>query len=146
MLTVQYCWGSNMQLLMNGMTFVLADLFEGGQRFASYAAAQVHYLLGVNALGISYVTGTGVYSCNNPHLRPAYADGIEECMPGMVSGGPNRHPADEDATILIPTGTPPMKCFADDVGCYSLNEITIYWNSPAVFLLAYLESIELSVD
>jgi len=33
-----------------------------------------------------------------------------------------------------------MKCFADHDGCYSLNEITIYWNSPTVFALAYMMS------
>ena len=30
-----------------------------------------------------------------------------------------------------------MKCYVDHAMCYSLNEITIYWNSPAVFLTAY---------
>lgn len=133
-----YCWGSNMVLLKHGMTFAIADLLEGGSRFKAYAEAQLHYLLGVNATGFSYVTGAGEFSCNYPHLRPAYADGIEECMPGMVCGGANGSLGDADARILIPAGTPPMKCFADDVGCYSLNEITIYWNSPAVFLLAAL--------
>ena len=29
-----------------------------------------------------------------------------------------------------------MKCYLDDVECYSLNEITIYWNSPLVFVMA----------
>lgn len=107
--------------------------------YTFYAERQIQCLLGINALGFSYVSGTGENSLKNPHLRPAYADGVEECIPGMVSGGPNRHPVDETAAWLIAPGTPPMKCFADHVGCYSLNEITIYWNSPAVFLLAYLE-------
>ena len=133
-----YHWGSNMDLLKHGMTFIIADYITGENKYRDYAARQADYLLGTNALGISYVTGTGEYRCNYPHLRPAYADGIEECIPGMVSGGPNRFPGDPDAKILIPEGTPPMKCFADDVGCYSLNEITIYWNSPAVFLFGYL--------
>ena len=133
-----YHWGSNMELLKYGMTFIIADYITGEKKFADYARKQADYLLGVNAMGISYVTGTGEYRCNYPHLRPAHADGIEECIPGMVSGGPNRFPGDPDAKILIPEGTPPMKCFADDVGCYSLNEITIYWNSPAVFLFGYL--------
>lgn len=134
-----YVWGSNMNLLKHGMIFAIADYLTGTDTYVSYATLQADYLLGVNATGYSYVTGTGAFCCNYPHLRPAHADGIEECIPGMVSGGPNRHPADADAKILIPDGTPPMKCFADDVGCYSLNEITIYWNSPAVFLLAYLK-------
>ena len=30
-----------------------------------------------------------------------------------------------------------MKCYVDDVGSYSTNEITIYWNSPAVFMTAF---------
>lgn len=134
-----YIWGSNMSLLKHGMIFAIADYLTGTKDYLPYVTLQADYLLGINATGYSYVTGTGAFCCNYPHLRPAHADGIEECIPGMVSGGPNRHPADADAKILIPEGTPPMKCFADDVGCYSLNEITIYWNSPAVFVLAYLK-------
>ena len=65
-------------------------------------------------------------------------DGIEECIPGMICGGPNKRLEDWRARQIIPPGTPPMKCFADDVDCYSLNEVAIYWNSPAVFVLAYL--------
>ncbi|MBE6863876.1 MAG: hypothetical protein E7495_04805 [Ruminococcus flavefaciens] len=91
-----------------------------------------------NALGISYITGIGEFRCNYPHLRPAFADGIEECIPGMIAGGPNKHLSDLFARKVIPDGTPPMKCYADDTASYSLNEITIYWNSPTVFVLAYL--------
>lgn len=103
-----------------------------------HAATQLDYLLGCNALGISYVTGNGENACRYPHLRPAHADGIEECIPGMVSGGPNRRPADEVGKRLVPPGTPAMKSYLDRYECYSLNEITIYWNSPAVFVTAYL--------
>ncbi|MCD7889011.1 MAG: glycoside hydrolase family 9 protein [Oscillospiraceae bacterium] len=31
-----------------------------------------------------------------------------------------------------------MKSFADVQDLYSVNEVTIYWNSPAVFVAAYL--------
>jgi endoglucanase len=55
-----------------------------------------------------------------------------------VSGGPDSHRDDKFAEELIPEGTPPMKCYSDNMECYSLNEVTIYWNSPAVFLLAGL--------
>ncbi len=133
-----YHWGSNMDALKHGMIFSIVDYFTGNNEYRSYTERLADYVLGYNGLGISYITGTGEYRCNYPHLRPAHADGVEECIPGMVSGGPNRTPNDPDAKALIPEGTPPMKCFADDVGCYSLNEITIYWNSPAVFLFGYL--------
>lgn len=133
-------WGSNMPVMQHGMVFLIADYLLGEPRYREYAAAQLHYLLGVNATGYSFVTGNGEFSCNHPHFRPAFADGIDAAIPGMVCGGPNQHPADPDAKRLIPEGTPPMKCYADEVGCYSLNEITIYWNSPAVFVLAGLLS------
>ncbi len=138
MMTENYHWGSNMDVMKNGMIFIIADFFSGEKRYASYIQRLADYLMGYNALGISYVTGTGDYRVNNPHFRPSAVDGIDECVPGLVSGGPNRTPNDHDAKILIPFGTPPMKCFADDVHCYSLNEVTIYWNSPAVFVFAYL--------
>ncbi len=131
-------WGSNMTVMQHAMTFAVCDALSGGSNYKEYAAAQLHYLLGVNANGCSFVTGTGEFCCNNPHLRPAYADEIEACIPGMVCGGPNRTPNSEYEKKQIPKGTPPMKCYVDDVHCYSLNEITIYWNSPAVFVLAYL--------
>ncbi len=134
-----YCWGSNMNLMKNGMIFAIADTVLGKSEYREYAKLQAEVLLGRNALGISYVTGIGGYRCNYPHLRPSSADGIEECIPGMVAGGPNRTPNDECAEKLIREGTPPMKCYADVEGAYSLNEITIYWNSPTVFVFAYLE-------
>ncbi|MBQ8826775.1 MAG: glycoside hydrolase family 9 protein [Oscillospiraceae bacterium] len=134
----EYCWGSNMIVLKAGMSFVIAAELCGKKEYIPYAVKQADYILGANALGISYLSGTGEYSINYPHLRPAAADGIEKCHEGMISGGPNSRPSDEDAVRLIPDGTPPMKCFADVTECYSLNEITIYWNSPAVFLFGYL--------
>lgn len=134
-----FFWGSNMQLMKHGMTFAIAHRLCGEKRFKDYAAAQLNCLFGVNALGFSFVTGVGEFSVNYPHLRPAFADGIEECIPGMVSGGANARPCDHDAVIAgFGEDTPPMKRFVDDVMCYSLNEITIYWNSPAVFTAAYV--------
>ncbi|MBQ4256795.1 MAG: glycoside hydrolase family 9 protein, partial [Oscillospiraceae bacterium] len=134
-----YCWGSNMGLMTRAMIFAVNDRLLGESGFREYALSHIHCLLGANPLGISYVTGVGEFRCNYPHLRPAFADGIEECIPGMVAGGPNGHRSDPFARGIIPEGTPPMKCYADDTASYSLNEITIYWNSPAVFVLAYLQ-------
>ena len=118
--------------------YVQGPRVDWGWCLRDYAAAQLDYLLGCNALGVSYVTGNGERAYRYPHLRPAHADGIEACMPGMVSGGPNAHPADAPGKALIPRGTQPQKSYLDNYECYSLNEITIYWNSPAVFTVAYL--------
>lgn len=134
-----YMWGSNMVLLNHAIILCVAHYVTGDNKYLEAANNNLHYLLGRNALGVSYVTGMGERAFKNPHNRPTVADGIEEPFPGLVSGGPNRHPGDDRAIMEIPKGTPPMKCFVDHQDAYSVNEIAIYWNSPAVFVTAYVE-------
>lgn len=133
-------WGSNMTVMMRGMVLTVAYLLSAEKEFFDCAVKQMDYLLGVNALGFSYVTGMGEHSVKNIHNRVTVADGIRECIPGVVSGGANSHPSDEKAEWLIEEGTPPMKCFVDEWECYSLNENAIYWNSPVVFVAAFLDA------
>lgn len=133
-----YVWGSNMVVLNRGMLLVLAALItEQNEGYEQTALAQMNYLLGMNAVDYSYVTGHGEHAYMHPHNRPTECDGIELPMPGWVSGGPFKTPADPVGIERIKPGTPPMKCYVDHASCYSLNEITIYWNSPAVFVAAY---------
>ena len=135
-----YVWGSNMVVLNRGMLLLLAALVTEQDKKEIYeqtALAQMNYLLGTNAMDYSYVTGYGEHAYMHPHNRPTECDDIELPMPGWVSGGPFKTPCDEMGLKLIPAGTPPMKCYVDHAACYSLNEITIYWNTPAVFVTAY---------
>ena len=136
-----YVWGSNMVVLNRGMLLVLAALLmeqeDKKNTYEQTALAQLDYLLGMNAVDYSYVTGYGERAYRNPHNRPTECDGIELPMPGWVSGGPFKTPCDEVGREHIPEGTPPMRCYLDHAACYSLNEITIYWNTPAVFVAAY---------
>lgn len=132
----EYGWGSNFNLMKNAMIFLIADYIGGTESYTGLAEEQLHVLFGKNALGFSYVSGVGENCMKYPHLRPASADGVDECLPGFVSGGPNANLDDEAARFIIPRGTPPMKCYADREECYSLNEVTIYWNSPAAFVIA----------
>lgn len=139
-----YVWGSNMVVLNRGMLLVLAALAAGQEDrklvYEQTALAQMDYLLGMNAVDYSYVTGYGERAYRNPHNRPTECDGIELPMPGWVSGGPFKTPCDEVGREQIPEGTPPMKCYLDHAACYSLNEITIYWNTPAIFVTAYINA------
>lgn len=134
----EYGWGSNMVVLNRAMILAVATLLTGDMHYRTTAQEQMDYILGENATGYSYVTGVGTKSCQNPHNRVTVSDGIEETIPGFVVGGPNSAPVDEKAEWLITPDTPPMKCFLDLWECYSLNEITIYWNSPAIFVAAFL--------
>lgn len=134
-------WGSNMIVMQHGMILCLAHYLTNEEKYLNAALSQLDYLLGRNALSVSYVTGHGENAFKNPHNRPTMADGIEEPIPGYVSGGPNRNPVGPRARELTPEGTAPMKSFADDVISFSTNEITIYWNSPLVYTLAYIKKI-----
>ncbi len=137
MLPEDYIWGSNMELLKYMMILAVADRFVASKpEYKKAIHAGLDYLLGCNSMDVSYVTGHGEKAYKNPHLRPTAMDDVDKPWPGLVSGGPNRGLQDEKASEL-PKDTAPMKCYIDDVSCYSLNEITIYWNSPLVFVLAY---------
>ena len=34
------------------------------------------------------------------------------------------------------TGTAPAKCYVDNAQSFSCNEVTVYWNSPLIYLMA----------
>ena len=139
----EYNWGSNLGVLNRGMLFGTAYRLNPKPEYHTAVVRQMDYLLGVNATDYSYVTGVGTHAFCNPHNRVPFADGIDETLPGFVSGGANGSKwADPVAKESIPEGTPPMKCFVDRWECYSLNEITIYWNSPAIFCAAFLDSMK----
>ena len=131
-----FIWGSNMELLKYLMILTVTDkLIVPDKKYKDTILSGIDYLLGCNSMDVSYVTGNGEKAFKNPHLRPTAVDDIEQPWPGLVSGGPNVGLQDERAQE-VPKNSPPMKCYYDHIDCYSLNEITIYWNSPLVFVMA----------
>ncbi|MFR9712221.1 glycoside hydrolase family 9 protein [Paenibacillus sp. MB22_1] len=130
-----YIWGSNMVLMNNAMLLILAGRIGGEERYRELALEHIHYLLGRNVLDLSYVSGFGDRPVNRLHHRPSVADGVEAAVPGLVSGGPNRN-LNDDYMMEHLQGQPPAKCFVDHELSYAGNEVTIYWNSPAVFAVS----------
>ncbi len=131
-----YTWGSNMTIANAGIVLAVGYELTGDESYLTAAEKQLHYLLGRNPNGICYVTGYGTASPQNPHHRPSIAKG--EAMPGMLVGGVNSDLADPAAQKYL-ADAPAAKCYVDDAGSYSTNEITIYWNSPLVYLLSLTE-------
>ncbi len=129
----QYGWGSNGDCADQSLLLVLADLLAPNAAYRATALLNLHYLLGRNCHGVSWVTHVGVRPFLHPHHRPSAADGIVAPWPGMLSGGPNQHPGDAVARTL--PKMPPMRMWIDNEGAYSMNEIAINWNAPLVFLL-----------
>ncbi len=129
----EYVWGSNGACANQSFLLYLADRFAPDPTYRTTALANLHYLLGRNCHGVSWVTHLGVRPFMHPHHRPSAADGIVAPWPGMLSGGPNQHPGDPAAHTL--PQMPPMRMWLDNTEAFSVNEIAINWNAPLVFLL-----------
>jgi endoglucanase len=136
-----YVWGSILPIMNNAIAMICACLSTGEHKYRNAAQNQLDYLLGMNATGYSFVTGFGTRAFRFPHHRPSYADGVDDPVPGLVSGGPNKANPDGASKMTIPPDTPPPKFYLDYTPTASANEIAIYWNSSAAFVAAYFNSL-----
>lgn len=136
-----YCWGSILPILSNGICQMTEYLLSGRQDMLQGAADQISYMTGMNALDVCFVTGIGQNPYRHPHHRPSGADGIDEPVPGLVSGGPNGWHSYPSTREKLPDDLPPAKYWLDETPSADTNEIAIYWNSPAVLLTAFVKHI-----
>ena len=130
-------WGSNMDVSDDGMLFYCAWKLTGDEKYREAMHKQLNYILGVNPMGYSYVSGFGTKCMRYPHHRPSIATGV--CQPGMLSGGPASGMMDPVAKEFL-QGKSAGKSYIDDHGSYSTNEICVYWNSPLVALMAAVKA------
>lgn len=130
-------WGSNMTVANYGVVLGLAYELTEDAKYLVAAQSNLNYLLGSNPVGICFVTGHGTVSPQNPHHRPSMVK--KQAMPGMLVGGVNSKLEDSAAKSKL-KGVPTTKCYLDHKDSYSTNEITIYWNSPLIYLLALTEN------
>ena len=141
----QYVWGSILPIMSNAMAMIMNALITGRQEMRNAALKQWNYALGMNALDTCFVTGFGERKVMHPHHRPSDADGIEEPVPGLISGGPvpGLISGGPNNRMTFPMtkekmgNTPPAKYFVEETFSADTNEIAIYWNSPAIFVGAY---------
>ena len=136
---LDYTWGSNAVAANQSLLLLIANHFQPDAKFREAALGNLHYLLGRNCFGVSWITQVGTNPFQHPHHRPSIADGITAPWPGLLSGGPNAAPADDTARTL--PKQPPMRMWMDDERAYSMNEVAINWNAPLVFILAAANSL-----
>jgi len=121
------------------MLLLMANNIEPNADYVKYAAFQRDYLLGRNSVSYCYVTGYGTRSPLYTHHRPSQV--LETSMPGMLVGGSNSNLEDPYAQAVL-MGKAPESCYADNAQSFSCNEVTIYWNSPLIYLMAKLDSVQ----
>lgn len=129
----EFVWGSNMNVANDGMLLLMASKVLGDGSYTDLAADQLNYLLGRNPVSYCYVTGYGSQTPEHPHHRPSEV--LEKAMPGMLVGGANGSLEDPYAKAVL-ADMAAERCYVDNAQSYSCNEVTIYWNSPLVYLLA----------
>ncbi|MBB5804632.1 endoglucanase [Saccharothrix ecbatanensis] len=134
--TTGYDWGSNGLIANNIAVLALAHDFTGAEKYRTGVFEGLHYLMGRNPMSYSYVTGYGDQPVKNVHHRH-WANQLEPTLPiappGVLSGGPNSALQDPIAARLL-EGCKPQKCFVDHIEAYSLNEVTVNWNSAFAWI------------
>ncbi|GGN44214.1 endoglucanase [Actinoplanes campanulatus] len=132
-------WGSNSMVLNNLMVLAVAHDLTGETRYRDGVLEGLDYILGRNALNLSYVTGYGTDFAQNQHSR-WYAHQLDPSLPhppkGTLAGGPNSGLQDEVAQARL-TGRVGQFCYIDDIHSWSTNELTINWNAPLAWIAAF---------
>lgn len=143
----RYAWGSNGMVANCAAIVAAASEVSGAARHRDGALAGVDYLLGRNAMGLSYVTGYGTTYAHHQHSR-WYAGALDPSLPdpppGTLSGGPNSGNPDPVSALLA--GRPAQRCYVDDIGAFGVNEMAINWSSALAWLVAVVASLDDRTD
>ncbi|MFI5487012.1 glycoside hydrolase family 9 protein [Micromonospora echinaurantiaca] len=135
-----YFWGANSNIINNAVVLATAYDLTGDTRYRDGAVQAMDYLLGRNALNISYVTGWGDRTARNQHSR-IFANQLDPALPnppaGSLAGGANANLEDPFAAQLL-AGCAPMFCYVDDINSYATNEVAINWNSALAWIASFL--------
>ncbi|WP_210569969.1 glycoside hydrolase family 9 protein [Streptomyces sp. GESEQ-4] len=135
-----YDWGSNHQILHNAVVIATAYDLTGASKYRDGALQSMDYILGRNALNISYVTGYGDVDARNQHSR-WYARQLDPNLPnppkGTLAGGPNSSIQDPYAQSKL-QGCVGQFCYIDDIQSWSTNEHTINWNSALTRMASFV--------
>jgi endoglucanase len=136
---IKFIWGSNSNFANMGVGLVYAHIISGHKKYLSGAAELADYLLGKNAVGISFVSAFGTAAMSNPHHRQSVA-GKAGAIPGFLAGGPNAGRQDSAHGVTY-SSMLPAKSYEDAYKSYASNEVAINWNAPAVFLFGALDAL-----
>lgn len=134
-----FVWGSNSVAMNQSIVLINTYLITKEKKYLNEALNNLDYVLGRNATGYCFLTGFGTKKVMHPHHRPSVADGIEDPVPGLLSGGPN--PGQQDRCEGYPSRLP-AESFLDADCSYASNEIAINWNAPLVYVAHAIEALQ----
>jgi endoglucanase len=130
-----YYNGSNGVALGRAVQLLAAHRLTGRAAFRDVALDQVHYVLGRNTLGRSFVTGFGSDLVRRPTHQPSITHPGRLALPGLLVGGANARPNGVPAAF-------PARAYRDDHEIWGVNEPAIYWQAALAHVLAQLAAAD----
>jgi hypothetical protein len=125
-----YYWSSNDPLCRVPAELYLCNrvLKKDVNMSVQLARESIHYILGINPLSFSFISGYGENYVKNIHSDIYMYDGIDEMPKGYMTGGANQYQAGFMSNYV-------SKCYVDCDMEWTTNEHEIYGNSALVFCL-----------
>jgi hypothetical protein len=136
-----YYWGSNSVVLDTTEVLAVGSIVLGGHnlltdlRVIQAVEAGMNYILGINPLQLSYVSGEGANSISLIFSAEWSHEGIPGIPKGYMPGGPNSF-----TNPLLYCGAP-ARCYLDNDSNWSTNESDIGSNAELVLNAALLSQI-----
>ncbi|PYM53236.1 MAG: hypothetical protein DMD79_26775, partial [Candidatus Rokuibacteriota bacterium] len=128
-----YYWGSNGLVVERAVELLTAFRTAGRPELRDAGLDQLHYILGRNGLGKSFVTGLGTDPPSRPYHQPSLTHPRRLVLPGLLVGGPNAKGAGV-------TGRWPARAYRDEDRLYGVNDPAIYWTAALAHALALVQA------
>lgn len=130
-----FYWGANANVASMPMSLAIGSRILGTFDEANIqaAASNLNYLLGINPLQLSYITGYGENRIHITHHAIFMRDFNIEMPNGYMVGGPNNWKAKF-----------PAKAYNASTVDWETNEQALNYNSPLIYLTAMLDDAKLS--
>jgi hypothetical protein len=128
-----YFWGSNKPMIRIPVELFMCNQVLGKDTTQSIELLQdaVHYILGINPLSFSFISGHGDNCVINIYSGIFSYDNIDEIPRGYLAGGANQYEAGFMSNFV-------SKCYIDSDREWTTNEHAIYWNAAMVLGLTVL--------
>ncbi|MBK7536966.1 MAG: glycoside hydrolase family 9 protein [Myxococcales bacterium] len=129
----RFVWGSNKMTAEEGVLMCLAHRLTRRPELLAAARDQLHYLLGRNHFGTSFVSGVGERAVRN--VTHIFGEAARVEIPGLFVGGPNE--AEQSNIAPRHLGA---RSWVDDRRSYATNEYAIDYNASLLGLLSVLRN------
>jgi endoglucanase len=134
----QFYWGSNSTVAGYAYDLINLYIITKNQDYIQVALDQLHYLLGRNTFGVSFITGVGSDPVKYPYHQLSMLKYSGNPVPGLLVAGPNSYSKLNGKSI----SEMPGKCYEDYEKNYYVNEPAINYTAPMVYIASYFSQGE----